>query len=95
MTTENELKQALRDYPAKVPVFANDRAQAERKGFEVDDEISINLGNPCGHPTGSLIRRYAGTGVEVRPLRSSFDLTVRGREWRVRCSSGYPGTDLD
>jgi hypothetical protein len=95
MATENELEKVLRDYLAKVPVFANDRAQAERNGFEVDDEISISLKNPCGHPTGSLIRQYSRKGVEVRLLHSTFDLTIRGREWQVRCSSGYPGPDLD
>lgn len=95
MTLENELEKLLRDYLAKVPVFANDRVQAERDGFEVDDAISITLKNPCGHPTGSLLRQYTKTGVEMRPLRSTFDLTLKGREWRVRCSSGYPGRDLD
>jgi hypothetical protein len=95
MTTENELEKVLRAYLAKVPVFANDRVRAERDGFKVDDEISITLKNPCGHPTGSLLRQYTRQGVEVRPLRSTFDLTVKGREWQVRCSSGYPGPDLD
>ena len=95
MATENELEKVLRAYLAKVPVFAKDRTTAESNGYEVDDEISINLNNLCGHPTGSLIRRYTGKGLEVRPLRSTFDLTLKGREWQVRCSSGYPGKDLD
>ncbi|WDD90267.1 hypothetical protein Bsp3421_000090 (plasmid) [Burkholderia sp. FERM BP-3421] len=95
MATENELAMVLRDYLDKAPVFAENRAQAERNGFEVHDDISIAMKNPCGHPTGSLIRQYIGKGVEVRPLRSTFDLTLRGREWGVRCSSGYPGPDLD
>ena len=55
MATENELEKVLCDYLAKVPVFANDRVSAKRKGFEVDDEISINLKNPSGHPTGTLV----------------------------------------
>jgi hypothetical protein len=95
MATENELAKVFRDYLANAPVFAENRAQAEHNGFEVDDDISITLKNPCGHPTGSLTRQYIGKGLEVRPLRSTFDLTLNGRAWRVRCSSGYPGPDLD
>lgn len=95
MATENELEKVLRDYLAKVPVFVKDRTTAESNGFEVDDQISINLKNPCGHPTGSLIRQYTGNGSKARPLRSTFDLTLKGREWHVRCSSGLPGKDLD
>jgi hypothetical protein len=95
MATENQLADILRDYLAKTPIFAENRAQAVRNGFEVDDDISITLKNACGHPTGSLVRQYTKNGVEMRPLRSTFDLTLRGREWGVRCSSGYPGPDLD
>lgn len=95
MATENELEKVLRDYLANVPVFADDRTKAEGNGFAVNDVISITLKNPCGHPTGSLIRQYTKNGVKVTPLLSTFDLTLRGREWQVRCSSGYPGPDLD
>lgn len=95
MATENELAKVLRDHLAKAPIFAENRAQAERDGFEVDDDISITLKNACGHPTGSLVRQYTKEGVKGRPLRSTFDLTPRGWEWGVRCSSGYPGPDLD
>jgi len=95
MATEDQLEKVLRGYLTKAPVFAGDRAKAERKGLEVRDDISITLKNPCGHPTGSLIRRYIEKGVELKPLRSTFDLTLKGGEWNVRCSSGYPGPDLD
>lgn len=59
------------------------------------DDISITLKIPCGHPTGSLTRHYIGNGVVVKPLRSTFDLTLKGGVWSVRCSSGYPGPDLE
>jgi len=57
MATENELAKVLRAYLAKAPVFAANRVQAERDGFKVHDNISINQKNPFGHPTGSLIRQ--------------------------------------
>jgi hypothetical protein len=95
MPTENQLEKVLRGYLTTAPVFADDRTKAERNGFDVRDDISITLKNPCGYPTGSLIRRYIGKGEEVRPLRSTFDLTLKGGEWSVRCSSGYPGPDFD
>lgn len=95
MATENELAKVLREYLAKAPVFAENREKAELDGFKVHDDIKIILKNPCGHPTGSLMRQYIGKGTEVKPLRSTFDLNLRGREWEVRCSSGYPSPDLD
>jgi hypothetical protein len=95
MATENQLAKVLGEYLATTPIFAKNRAEAEHDGFRVDDGISITLKNPCGHPTGSLIRQYIREGMYVRPLRSAFDLTLRGGEWIVRCSSGYPGPDLD
>jgi hypothetical protein len=95
MATEIKLAEVLRDYLATTPIFAKNRAEAERNGFKVDDDLSITLKNACGHPTGSLIRHYIKDGMDIRPLRSTFDLTLRGREWAVRCSSGYPGPDLD
>lgn len=95
MATEIELAKVLRDYLAKAPVFSENRAKAELDGFKVHDNITIILKNPGGHPTGSLIRQYVRNGAEMKPLRSTFDLNFRGREWDVRCSSGYPAPDLD
>jgi hypothetical protein len=97
MPTEDQIRKHVQNHIETAQGFVKDHANAIEKGCSVNDDISVNVRDACGHPTALLVRTYSHPTEQWKPLRSTFDIRLLpgNRDWSVRCSSGLPGPDRD